>query len=401
MMDILPSTASAGSAVLPFGGGSIGTDSGLDFAAALQQASAAPVNGQPIAPPVPQIFGTGVPVTPEGPTPTLPGNSPVISVPAPNPMPASAVQENTAATTDSKLVVGNMPPNETALAPVVSVEAGEAVATDSGEKVEVEQDVVAENEPASAEEVPLLTAGQPMEVAKDPDIKPVHPAGPPAEPTAKLQLPEGSPGAPRTTDAAAPPLAGTRLHPAIASAAEPVRAAEQPSQQFGIVPPSGVALPLTTPAAHASSASLPEPEAHLPRLSLHDRLGAVIARRLGDGGEEVQIRMDPAELGRIHVRLSFDEGGSLRAVVAADSPQVLEAIRRDSADLGRTLTDAGVRTDAQSFRFDRGSGSGHGGDMPRQWGQQSNDRGGAASSEAEPIPDYRPLRRSGRLDLMA
>ena len=45
--------------------------------------------------------------------------------------------------------------------------------------------------------------------------------------------------------------------------------------------------------------------------------------------------------------------------------------------------------------------SGGGGDLPRQWTQQSQDRSGSGSTEPESPPEYRPLRRSSRLDLMA
>ncbi|CAA9511039.1 MAG: hypothetical protein AVDCRST_MAG31-895 [uncultured Sphingomonas sp.] len=131
-----------------------------------------------------------------------------------------------------------------------------------------------------------------------------------------------------------------------------------------------------------------------------ERLGAVITTQLRDGGNEVQIRMDPAELGRIHVRLSFDEGGSLRAVVGADSPQVLDAMRRDAGELGRTLAEAGVRTDAQSFRFDRGSHGGGGGDLPRPW-RHGQGEGREQSAPQADEPRYRPLRSTGRIDLMA
>lgn len=132
-----------------------------------------------------------------------------------------------------------------------------------------------------------------------------------------------------------------------------------------------------------------------------ERLGVTIARHVAQGREEVQIRMDPAELGRIHVRLSFDEGGSLRAVVAAESPQVLETLRRDAGELQRSLSEAGIRTDAQSFRFDRGQHGEQG--NPRQWVRGGRE-GWGENSSPEPLAEpasYRPLRRSARLDLMA
>ena len=161
------------------------------------------------------------------------------------------------------------------------------------------------------------------------------------------------------------------------------------------------------PSLSAPPVAEPQPAATpgTPRLTLDrdfgERLGILITRQAGEGAGEVQIRMDPAELGRIHVRLSFDEGGSLRAVVGADSPQVLDAIRRDAGELGRALADAGVRTDAQSFRFDRGHQSGGGGDLPRPWRQgQGGTRAQPGENDDEPIR-YRPLRGAGRVNLMA
>lgn len=134
-----------------------------------------------------------------------------------------------------------------------------------------------------------------------------------------------------------------------------------------------------------------------------ERMGVEIARRVAEGGDELTIRLDPAELGRISIRMRFDEGGSLRAVVAADSPMVAEAIRRDTAELARALGDAGVRTDGQSFRFDRGGTDGGGQPHQSPWQRQQNRSGGEGSSAFQSAdeprePAARPL---GRLDLMA
>jgi flagellar hook-length control protein FliK len=185
------------------------------------------------------------------------------------------------------------------------------------------------------------------------------------------------------------------------AATDPVAAAAAPVT----APPS---LFPATPSVQASPVTEARPGAspETPRLTLDrdfgERLGILITRQAGEGAGEVQIRMDPAELGRVHVRLSFDEGGSLRAVLAADSPQVLDAIRRDAGELGRALADAGVRTDAQSFRFDRGDhSSGGGGDLPRPWRQGQGDaRAQSRDNDDEPIR-YRPLRGAGRVNLMA
>ncbi|WP_159980892.1 MULTISPECIES: flagellar hook-length control protein FliK [unclassified Novosphingobium] len=142
-------------------------------------------------------------------------------------------------------------------------------------------------------------------------------------------------------------------------------------------------------------------------------VGVSIARALGGGQDDTQdggardllIRIDPRHMGRIDVRMSFDNDGVLRAVVSTDSPATLDMLRRESADLSRALTDAGVRSDPQSLRFDSSAGGGSGG-QSRQ-GQrtqaQAPDYGGASdfAGSGDEIPIHRSLRGSGHVDLMA
>ena len=136
-------------------------------------------------------------------------------------------------------------------------------------------------------------------------------------------------------------------------------------------------------------------------------MGVHIARRVVDGGNELTVRLNPAEMGRVEVRIAFDDTGTLRATVAAERPAALDLLRRDSADLGRALNDAGVRADGQSFRFDTRAGTGDGQAWQRNGGQQDGGRqqqsGGRGYSGEVPAdePVYRALRTSGRVDLMA
>ena len=139
----------------------------------------------------------------------------------------------------------------------------------------------------------------------------------------------------------------------------------------------------------------------------HD-LGVHVARRLIDGGSELTVRLTPAGMGRVEVRMAFDESGTLRATVAAEHPAALDMLRRESADLGRALNDAGVRADVQSFRFDTRTGAGDGSQSgQRNGGQQDGGRQkpdgghGYAADLPSNEPVYRTLRTSGRVDLMA
>lgn len=133
-------------------------------------------------------------------------------------------------------------------------------------------------------------------------------------------------------------------------------------------------------------------------------MGLEVARRVSAGGDELLIRLDPAELGRINIRMSVNEQGHLRAVVAAEAPAVLDAIRGDVSELNRALEQAGVRTDSQSFRFDRGGG----GDQSGQWQQRyqkqnaGTDQGQTSSFAGnDDQPAYRSMATTGRVNMMA
>ena len=134
------------------------------------------------------------------------------------------------------------------------------------------------------------------------------------------------------------------------------------------------------------------------------QLGLEIVRQVKDGQDALTIRLDPAEMGEIRIRLQFDDRGTMRAHVAAESSVALEMLRRDSADLVRALGDAGVRTDAQSFQFEaRSQGRGdQQGSHGRPESPQGQDLANAEPDIDEDQPSPRAnLRSSGSLDLFA
>lgn len=140
-------------------------------------------------------------------------------------------------------------------------------------------------------------------------------------------------------------------------------------------------------------------------------VGVAIARALDSGPDGMRdallIRLDPRHMGRIDVKMSFDDDGTLRAVVSADQPAALDMLRRESTHLDRALADAGVRADAQSLRFDGsgslGSGAGgqqcHGGRPQMPAPQPGAGEFSGTPDGAQPI--LRSLRGSGHVDLMA
>ncbi len=178
------------------------------------------------------------------------------------------------------------------------------------------------------------------------------------------------------------------------SAATPAPASAGPVPGFdplAAAPPADAAR-----AARDSTATEPRARAN----AIGEDVGLAIVRHADTGsGDVLVIRLDPAELGKIEVRLRMDEARQLSADVTADQPATLELLRRDSDNLTRALNDAGFRADDQSLRFDqRGQGE--------QQGQQSRRVASHAyltedDAAASSIPSPVQVRSSGRVDLVA
>ncbi|WP_010161152.1 flagellar hook-length control protein FliK [Sphingomonas sp. PAMC 26617] len=130
-------------------------------------------------------------------------------------------------------------------------------------------------------------------------------------------------------------------------------------------------------------------------------VGLAIARHVDRGGAStVTIRLDPVELGRVEVRLQIDPAGKLLAAIAADQPAALDLLRRDSAMLAQTLSQAGVQADVGSFSFDtRSGGGGRGGAFPAPARSPVDTADDPPSGPQTAKPGT--LHASGRINLVA
>ena len=77
-----------------------------------------------------------------------------------------------------------------------------------------------------------------------------------------------------------------------------------------------------------------------------------IHKAVGQGRGHISIKLYPAELGRIDVRVELTDDGALRAVITADKSDTLELLQRDARGLERALQEAGLKTDSGSLSFD-------------------------------------------------
>jgi flagellar hook-length control protein FliK len=133
-----------------------------------------------------------------------------------------------------------------------------------------------------------------------------------------------------------------------------------------------------------------------------EQIALQVRRAQVAGQEQINIKLHPAELGRIEVKLESNNDGTLRAVISAERSETLDLLQRDSRGLERALQDVGVKTDSGSLSFNlRGQGQNQGQMAQDQGATGQNGRGDGkqAESEAALPPQQHRSSHSGALDI--
>jgi flagellar hook-length control protein FliK len=76
-----------------------------------------------------------------------------------------------------------------------------------------------------------------------------------------------------------------------------------------------------------------------------------IAASAASGKSRFEIRLDPADLGRIDVRIDVDRNGQLTSHLTVEKPETLSMLRQDAPQLQQALDDAGFKTDSGGLQF--------------------------------------------------
>jgi flagellar hook-length control protein FliK len=120
-----------------------------------------------------------------------------------------------------------------------------------------------------------------------------------------------------------------------------------------------------------------------------------IAQSAQSGKSRFDIRLDPAELGRIDVRLDVDRDGNVTSHLTVEKPETLAMLRQDAPQLQRALEQAGMKTSDGGLQFSL---------RDQSQGQQQNngDNSGRPSqrliiSEDDSIPAVSVGRNYGRM----
>ena len=82
-----------------------------------------------------------------------------------------------------------------------------------------------------------------------------------------------------------------------------------------------------------------------------DQVSVRITRALQSGNDRISIRLNPAELGRVEVKMELAHDGRMTAIVTADNKDTLDMLKRDASELQKALADGGLDLDSNDLAF--------------------------------------------------
>ncbi len=151
---------------------------------------------------------------------------------------------------------------------------------------------------------------------------------------------------------------------------------------------------LSSSSARVDSASLSPATAQGPVMGREvpvplPMLASEIARQAERGKRSFDIRLDPAELGKVRVKLELGQEGEVRAHLVVERKETLDLLQRDQRVLERALQDAGLSVGGGGLQFSLSSGGGQGFGEPGSFARSN--RSQTARAEADPIAGGSPL----------
>ena len=80
-------------------------------------------------------------------------------------------------------------------------------------------------------------------------------------------------------------------------------------------------------------------------------LAVEIAASVQSGKTRFEVRLDPADLGRIDVRIDVDRNGQVTSHLTVEKPETLSMLRQDAPQLQQALNDAGLKSGSGGLQF--------------------------------------------------
>jgi flagellar hook-length control protein FliK len=129
----------------------------------------------------------------------------------------------------------------------------------------------------------------------------------------------------------------------------------------------------------SASSAAPRTNAAL-AASVNQQVSVQISKAVGAGNDKITIQLDPADLGRVDVKLEISHDGKVMARVTADRAETLDMLQRDQRGLERALQQAGLQTDSNSLNFNLRQGG------QSDFGGQFDDGGPSQAEDEQAVP---------------
>jgi flagellar hook-length control protein FliK len=123
-------------------------------------------------------------------------------------------------------------------------------------------------------------------------------------------------------------------------------------------------------------------------------LALEIAASARSGKSRFEIRLDPADLGRIDVRIDVDRNGQITSHLRVEKPETLSMLRQDAPQLQRQLDDAGFKTGNGGLQFSLRDQSSSGQNNGNETGRNAQR---LAISDEDTVPPAVAGRTYGRM----
>lgn len=163
---------------------------------------------------------------------------------------------------------------------------------------------------------------------------------------ATQQATAGTPQAPdqQATTQAAPQVQPADTAPRVqpTSFAEALQSTGTPASTHGITQPAQTSHAQAAPLAQHAAAT-PQPAAQ--QIAVH------LTRAVKDGMDRIEIQLNPAELGKVDIKLEVGHDGRVTAVISADRAETLDILRRDVHQFEKAIANAGLDANRDNFTF--------------------------------------------------
>ncbi len=165
------------------------------------------------------------------------------------------------------------------------------------------------------------------------------------------------------------------------AAATPAEAAAHKGAFEALLKETGA---VSAKAAETANVKFDKHGAHIP---VSDQVALRLSKATQDGDSRITIKLVPAELGRIEVRLDVASDGRVTAHFQVEQSSTLDLLQKDAKGLERALSDAGLKMDSQSLNFnmrggDQRQAGANGQNMQQGSGQGQNQQGQTAAERA-------------------